>query len=178
MAFKMKQGASPNFKDLGSASALPKKTKSLGTREDTISQQNPDGSNPTVDTLTKTNKRTGRQKTKDISKDRADRIRNRQNKKNPPAEPKAPAKKEPKPNPTMTMDKQGPVADQRKTEAKKSGPDWKTAPKSGTQERVDWYKENKLAPDSTTKLKKIYDETPVNTDAKESKADPSKAPKN
>ena len=154
MAFKMKQGSSPTFKDLGSSS-LPKREKSLGTRTDYTGQEDKE-----VNTLTKTNKRTGKAgKTKDISQKRADRVEKRQDKKNPPAEP----------NPTMTMDKQGPVAVQEK---KKSGPDWKTAPKNNTQERADWYKKNKLAPDSTTKLKKVYDETPVDDRAKESVADP------
>ena len=152
MAFKMKQGSSPNFKDLGSA--LPKRGKTLGTRTDYTEQEDKE-----VNTLTKTNKRTGKSNTRDISQRRADRIKKRQDKKNPPAEP----------NPTMTMDKQGPVAKQEK---KKSGPDWSTAPKNNTQARADWYKKNNLAPDSTTKIKKVYDETPVDDRAKESVADP------
>ena len=152
MAFKMKQGSSPNFKDLGSA--LPKREKTLGTRTDYTEQGDKE-----VNTLTKTNKRTGKSNTKDISQGRADRIKKRQDKKNPPAEP----------NPTMTMDKQGPVAVQEK---KKSGPDWSTAPKNNTQARADWYKKNNLAPDNTTKLKKVYDEDAVDDRAKESVADP------
>ena len=136
MAFKMNRGASPNFKDLGS-SGLPKKKKSLGTREDNINQQNPDGSNPTVDTLTTTNTRTGKQKTKDISKRRADRIRRRQDRKNPPVEPKAESK-----------------ASKTTKPAEKSGPDWSTAPAANTQARIDWYKKNNLAMDKTTELKK------------------------
>lgn len=72
MAFKMKQGSSPNFKDLGSA--LPKRKKSLGTRTDYTGQENKE-----VNTLTKTNERTGKVgKTKDISQRRADRISARQ----------------------------------------------------------------------------------------------------
>ena len=136
MAFKMRQGSSPNFKDLGS-SGLPKKKKSLGTREDNINQQNPDGSNPTVDTLTTTNTRTGKQKTKDISKRRAARIGKRQDKKNPPVEPKAESK-----------------ASKTTKPAEKSGPDWSTAPAANTQARIDWYKKNNLAMDKTTELKK------------------------
>ena len=76
MAFKMNKGSSPNFKDLGS-SALPKREKSLGTRTDYTGQEDKE-----VNTLTKTNKRTGKVgKTKDISQRRADRISNRQNRK-------------------------------------------------------------------------------------------------
>jgi hypothetical protein len=136
MAFKMNRGASPNFKDLGS-SGLTKKKKSLGTREDNINKQNPDGSNPTVDTLTTTNTRTGKQKTKDISKGRADRIRRRQNRKNPPAEPKAESK-----------------ASKTTEPAKKSGPNWDEAPAVGSPERAAWYKENNLAPDKTIQTPK------------------------
>ena len=72
----MNKGPSPNFKDLGS-SALPKREKSLGTRTDYTGQEDKE-----VNTLTKTNKRTGKVgKTKDISQGRADRISNRQNRK-------------------------------------------------------------------------------------------------
>jgi len=172
----MKQGYSPKFKDLGS-SALPKRSKTLGTRTDYTEQEDKE-----INTLTKTNKRTGKSKTKDISQRRADRIRDRQNKdKTADNMGKTVVDKadnmgktivdkvEAKPNPTMTMDEQGPVAVQEK---KKSGPDWKTAPKNNTQARVDWYKKHNLAPDSTTKLEKVYDETPVDDRAKESVADP------
>ena len=81
MAFKMKQGSSPNFKDLGSA--LPKKTKTLGKVDDYEVQQvrNPRTGkleNAQKNTLTKTNERTGKSKTKDISQRRADRITKRQ----------------------------------------------------------------------------------------------------
>ena len=124
MAFKMKQGSSPNFKDLGS-SALPKRSKTLGTRTDYTEQEDKE-----VNTLTKTNKRTGKSKTKDISQRRADRIKRRQDKKNPPADPKMSKTTEP---------------------VKKSGPNWDEAPAVGSPERAAWYKENNLAPDKTIK---------------------------
>jgi hypothetical protein len=167
MAFKMR--GTPMQRNFGIGnSALPKKTKTLGTRTDYTEQEDKE-----VDTLTKTSGRTGKSKTRDISKRRADRIRDRQERRNRAAD--APQEKMSKTvvdkveNPTMTMDEQGPVAVQEK---KKSGPDWSTAPKSGTQARIDWYKKHNLAPDDTTKLKKVYDEDAVDSGVKEATADP------
>jgi len=134
----MKQGSSPNFKDLGS-SALPKKRKTLGTRDDNTTMDNvaiKDG----INTLTKTSKRGSKSSTRDISQRRADRIKRRQDRKNPPAEPKMNKTTEP---------------------VKKSGPNWDEAPAVGSPERAAWYKENNLAPDKTVKSPAPGDKRPT-----------------
>jgi len=72
MAFKMR--GTPMQRNFGIGdSALPKKTKTLGTRTDYTEQEDKE-----VNTLTKTSERTGKSKTRDISQRRADRIRSRQ----------------------------------------------------------------------------------------------------
>lgn len=152
----MKQGSSPNFKDLGS-SGLPKTDKALGTRDDNRTSDNKAGE---INTLTKTNKRTGKQKTRDISQGRADRIKKRQNKGKTSEKLKELEKVEvskPESKKHFGAPKEG-------MRPKKSGPDWDKAPAVGSSERAAWYTENNLAQDKTTQLKKQKPSTPQSGD--------------